>query len=396
VKFGSEPFDSMISRRISIVTETYVPDVNGVAISLRYLIDALVEQGMVVQLIRTRPRSGWTPVVEEVWCRGLTIPMYPDLQIGVPSRNTLRTAWESFQPELVYIVTEGPLGNSALKLAEQKQLPVLSAFHTNFHRYSSYYGLGWIKTLTLNWLRRFHNRTGGTLVPAMEIAELLRSEAFERVSVLPHGVDCSLFQPRKRCASLRQQWGVSDGQRVLLYVGRIAAEKNIPLAIDAYQQARQAHPDVRLVMVGDGPLRPALEKAHPDIIFAGVQTGETLAHYFASADVFVFPSLTETFGLVTLEAMASGLPVIAFDMAAAHQYVTSGEHGLLAEVDNHQAFTDAVSVVLEGEVAKLGQQARQKAETLSWSCVGILLMQFIEAELERHHSDSQAALRTLV
>ncbi len=386
----------MISRRISIVTETYVPDVNGVAISLRYLIDALVEQGMVVQLIRTRPRSDWTPVFEEVWCRGLTIPMYPDLQIGVPSRNILRTAWESFQPELVYIVTEGPLGNSALKLAEQKQLPVLSAFHTNFHRYSSYYGLGWIKTLTLNWLRRFHPGTWGTLVPAMVIAELLRSEAFERVSVLPHGVDCSLFQPRKRCASLRQQWGVSDEQRVLLYVGRIAAEKNIPLAIDAYQQAQQAHPDVCLVMVGDGPLRPALEKAHPDIIFAGVQTGETLARYFASADVFVFPSLTETFGLVTLEAMASGLPVIAFDMAAAHQYVTPGEHGMLAEVDNHQAFMSAVSTLLEGSVANLGQQARQKAEALSWSCVGALLMQFIEAELERHNGNSQAALRTLV
>lgn len=386
----------MISRRISIITETYVPDVNGVAISLRYLIDALVEQGMVVQLIRTRPRSAWTPVVEEVWCRGLTIPMYPDLQIGVPSRKTLSKAWDSFQPELVYIVTEGPLGNSALKLAERRNLPVLSAFHTNFHRYSSYYGLGWIKTLTLNWLRRFHNRTGGTLVPAVEIAELLRSEAFERVDVLPHGVDCSLFQPAQRCPELRQQWGVSEQQRVLLYVGRIAAEKNIPLAIEAYQQARNTHPDIRLVMVGDGPLRLSLEKSHPDIVFAGVQTGATLARYFASADAFVFPSLTETFGLVTLEAMASGLPVVAFDMAAAHQYVTPGQHGVLAEVDNHPAFIEAVSTLLNESVADWGQQARQKAETLSWSCVGALLMQFIEAELERHRGNSQAALRTLV
>ena len=380
----------MTPRRISIVTETYVPDVNGVAISLRHLIDALVKQGVVVQLIRTRPRSAWTPVVEEINCPGITIPMYPELQMGVPSRRRIEEAWKRFNPDLVYLATEGLLGNSGLKLALQRKIPVLSAFHTNFHRYSSYYGLGWIKTLTLNWLRRFHNRTGGTLVPSDEIADLLVDEAFERVQVLPHGVDCSLFSPHKYSPELRASWGVTNEQRVLLYVGRIAAEKNIPLAIAAYEAARKQCPELKFVMVGDGPLRESLEKDHPEIVFAGVQTGEALAGYFASADVFVFPSVTETFGLVTLEAMASSLPVVAFDMAAAHKFVESGAEGLLAEVDNDDSFIAALDSILTLDVAVLGRQARIKAETLSWDAVAEQLMSIIEKEMQRFHSVSDS------
>ena len=136
---------TMAQIRISIVTETYVPDVNGVANSLRQLLSALNPEQFRIQIIRTCPRSGWLPESEEVWCRGLTIPMYPDLQLGLPARRRVARAWKSFQPDLVYIATEGPLGNSALRQARRQGIPVISAFHTNFHRYSSYYGLGWIR-----------------------------------------------------------------------------------------------------------------------------------------------------------------------------------------------------------------------------------------------------------
>lgn len=386
----------MTPRKISIVTETYVPDVNGVAISLRHLIDALVRQGVAIQLIRTRPRSAWTPVVEEIGCPGITIPMYPELQMGLPSRRRIEAAWDSFKPDLVYLATEGLLGNSGLKVAMRRKIPVLSAFHTNFHRYSSYYGLGWIKTLTLSWLRRFHNRTGGTLVPSDEIADLLQQEAFERVQVLPHGVDCDLFSPQKRSETLRESWGVTPDQQVLLYVGRIAAEKNIPLAIAAYEKARAANPELKFVLVGDGPLRDSLEKEHPEIEFAGVQTGETLSQYFASADAFVFPSVTETFGLVTLEAMASALPVVAFDMAAAHKFVESGSEGVVAEVDNDDAFIEALESLLSSDISQLGRQARIKAESLSWDAVATQFISIIEDELKRRGQASSSTLRTLV
>ncbi|MDP2506571.1 MULTISPECIES: glycosyltransferase family 1 protein [unclassified Oceanobacter] len=378
----------MAPLRISIVTETYVPDVNGVANSLRQLINALDPRHFQVQLIRTRPRSTWRPEVEEVWCRGLTIPMYPDLQIGWPARGDIRAAWDRFQPEFVFIATEGPLGNSALNLATERGIPVLSAFHTNFHRYSSYYGLGWIRTLTLNWLRRFHNRTAGTLVPSEEVAGFLCESSFHNVQVLPHGVNCHLFHPRRRSISLRQSWQVKDSDRVMLYVGRIAAEKNIPLAIAAYDQLRVTRPDLKLVMVGDGPMRGDIQASHPDVIFAGVQTGEALARHFASADLFVFPSVTETFGLVTLEAMASGLPVAAFDMAAAHMHIQSGVNGSLAPVEEkpdiaERMFVSAAEALLESDLVEQGKAARVTAEQLSWECVAGQFSRYIDRELDQ-------------
>lgn len=359
----------MVPIRLSIVTETYVPDVNGVANSLRQLIQSLDPQHYRIQIIRTRPRSSWIPDEEEVWCRGLTIPMYPDLQIGLPSRRRVASVWNRFQPDIVYIATEGPLGNSCLKEARRRSLPVISAFHTNFHRYSGYYGFGWIKTLILKWLRHFHNRTLATLVPSQESADLLQQSGFERVHVLPHGVDCDLFHPRRRSIALRQHWGVEDGGLVMLYVGRIAAEKNIPLLIKSYQQARQKMPDLTLVMVGDGPMRAELEEAHPDVHFAGIQTGELLARYYASADLFVFASVTETFGLVTLEAMASGLPVVAYDMAAAGQFVEPGKNGELAQPGNEDEFNRSLMLALQQPLCRLGQSARETAEQASWQSV---------------------------
>jgi len=359
---------TMAQIRISIVTETYVPDVNGVANSLRQLLSALNPEQFRIQIIRTCPRSGWLPESEEVWCRGLTIPMYPDLQLGLPARRRIARAWKSFQPDLVYIATEGPLGNSALRQARRQGIPVISAFHTNFHRYSSYYGLGWIKSLTLAWLRRFHNRTAATLVPAGEIAAALSADGFRNVSVLPHGVDCQLFHPRRRSIALRQQWQVGS-EPVLLYVGRIAAEKNIPLAIRSWQALRAQGTDARLVMVGDGPMRAELEREYPQIVFAGVQTGEALARYFASADAFIFPSQTETFGLVTLEAMASGLPVVAFNMAAAQMHVQAGINGELAITDTDDAFIAATLRLAGSNLQAMGVAARSQAERASWQSV---------------------------
>ena len=373
--------------RISIVSETYVPDVNGVANSLRHLIQALDNNKYRIQIIRTRPKSSWVPEVEEVWVKGLTIPMYPDLQIGLPSTKRIAAVWDQFQPQLVFIATEGPLGNSALKEAQRRGLPVLSAFHTNFHRYSSYYGMGWIKTLTLNWLRRFHNSTLGTLVPSAESAGFLRSNGFENVHVLPHGVDCGLFHPRRRSAYLRNQWQVNDNQPVALYVGRVAAEKNIPQVVASYRKLLQSTPDLRLVVVGDGPLRSQLEQQHPDIIFAGVQTGEALARYYASADFFMFASQTETFGLVTLEAMASGLPVAAYDLAAAGQFIRQGVDGQLAKADDSDAFTQACLQLLRMDLSMAGTQARESAEQASWAKVTQQFDQHVDAAI--HHSPEQ-------
>ena len=382
--------------RISIVTETYVPDVNGVANSLRQLIRALDPQRYQIQIIRTRPKSDWTAEHEEVWLPGLTIPMYPDLQVGLPATRRIRQAWQSFRPQLVFIATEGPLGNSALKAARRQGLPVLSAFHTNFHRYSSYYGLDWVKSLTLSWLRRFHNRTLGTLVPSAESAGFLSRSGFDNVHVLPHGVDCELFQPQRRCQSLRQQWRVQPDQPVALYVGRIAAEKNIPQVIVTLRALQQQQPRLKLVMVGDGPMRAELEQQHPDILFAGVQTGAALARYYASADLFIFASMTETFGLVTLEALASGLPVVAYNMAAAAQYVRPGINGYLAQENCGDDFTRAAQQLLQLDRIEAGKAARETAEQASWEAVAQQFDQHVHSALTQPCSKIRPHFQTMV
>mgnify|MGYP001294791286 CR=1 FL=1 len=381
--------------RISIVTETYVPDVNGVANSLNQLLQVLDRQQFRVQLVRTRPHTTWTSGEDEVCCRGIRLPFYPDVQIGLPARRRVAAAWDQFRPDLVYLVTEGPLGAAALWEARRRGIPVISSFHTNFHRYSAHYGFGWVQTLMLGWLRAFHNRTLQTLVPAVQMQQELLQAGFADVNLLPHGVDCQLFDPRRRSSELRQQW--QSGQApVMLYVGRLAPEKNIPLLVKSWQQLRHEYPGLQLVLVGDGPLRETLQRDCPDIHFAGIRTGTELAQYFASADLFVFPSLTETFGLVTLEAMASGLPVVAFDVAAAGQYVSSGCNGELAAAGDEEEFVESVRRLLARDLAVAGREARAQAELLGWERVAARFAEMALDVLTRESKNSVGQSQSMV
>ena len=378
--------------RLAIVTETFLPDVNGVANSLHQLLANLDPQRFDIRIYRPQPRQAWQPIWPEYCCRGVRIPMYPDLQLGLPRRQWLQQLWRQWMPDVVYIATEGPLGLSAARLARRLGIAVVSAFHTNFHRYSNYYGLGGLQRIALAWLRRFHNQTELTLVPSQDGANGLREAGVERVAVLSHGVDSDRFNPLKRCAELRQCWG---GGPVLLYVGRVAAEKNIPVAIRAYQQLRMSHPDVRLVIVGDGPLRVSLQQRHSDIIFTGVLTGEVLARHYASADALVFPSLTETFGLVTLEGMASGLPVVAYPYAAARQFIRSGENGELADDETESSFVEACQRLIGSDLVQQGQGARMAAEQVGWPQLAGQFERYLLSAIQQC-SDSQNSIQSVV
>jgi glycosyltransferase involved in cell wall biosynthesis len=185
------------------------------------------------------------------------------------------------------------------------------------------------------------------------------------------GIDHHLFTPERRCAALRRDWGAREGDAVVLYVGRLAPEKNFDLVVAAYRAMQRVHPAVKCVVVGDGPLRRALQHAHPDLLFCGVQTGANLARHYASADVFLFPSTTETFGNVTLEAMASGLVVVAYDYAAAHMHIRHGESGVLVPYGSADAFVEAAVALARTPQVLPGirQQARAHAVTLDWQQV---------------------------
>lgn len=360
------------SLRLSVVTETWPPEINGVALTLSRLVQGLCARNHQVQLIR--PRQAREEAArhdlgfQELLMRGMPIPRYPDLKLGLPSKGSLVRAWTLHRPDLVHIATEGPLGWSALQAARRLRLPVTSDFRTNFHAYSRHYGVGWLKTPIVAYLRKFHNLTRCTMVPTQGLRAELQAIGFQNVQVIARGVDTQLFSPARRDEALRQSWGAGPDDLVMVAVGRLAAEKNLEVVIQAYEAMRSAREDVRLVFVGDGPQRAALQQRCPAAHFAGMRRGEDLAAHYASADLFVFPSLTETFGNVTIEALASGLPVLAFDTAAAGDWVSPGHNGWLLPVDDARGLAQQALVLARdpAQVRAAAAHARAQVAQLDW------------------------------
>lgn len=364
------------SLRVALVTETYPPEINGVAMTLACLVAGLQARGHDVQLLRPRQApdaQSQRPVngLEEVLMRGLPIPKYPHLRMGLPAKKHLLSLWTARRPDLVHIATEGPLGWSALQAARKLRLPVSSDFRTNFDAYSRHYGVGWLQKPIAAYLRKFHNQAHCTMVPTEQLRRSLDGQGFERLHVVARGIDTAMFNPAHRDASLRAQWGVGEHDRVVLSVGRLAAEKNLGLLVDAFQAMRAVDPRLKLVLVGDGPQRAELQQRCLGAWFAGSQTGRALSRHYASADVFLFPSLTETYGNVTPEALASGLAVLAFEHAAASELIRSGHNGLLAPLGDAGAFVRrAVDMAANPALCQqLAQQARASVITRDWATI---------------------------
>lgn len=379
------------SLRVAFVTETYPPEVNGVSMTLARLVEGLHERNHDVQLVRPRQPGVHTSEeaerFHEVLMRGLPVPRYPSLRMGVPSKRSLVRLWALRRPDIVHIATEGPLGWSALQACRHLKLPVTSDFRTNFHAYSQHYGVGWLRKPIMAYLRKFHNATRRTFVPTAALAKDLSRCGFLRLRVVSRGVDTGLFHPQRRDDALRRSWGAGPDDLVVTCVGRLAPEKNLDLLVRAFDalQSRRALGRPMLVLVGDGPLRAALQARRPDALFTGQRTGEDLARHVASADLFVFPSMTETFGNVVTEALSSGVPVVAYDHAAAAQLLQSGANGQRVPLGQEQAFIDAV-VAAAGDreaLTRSREQARRSVESLDWSDV----VKRFEAELREALND---------
>ena len=366
----------MHAMRVAVVTETYPPEVNGVAATVCRVVEGLQARGHVLQLVRPRQHADEAAGPLEVLVRGLPIPRYPLLKMGLPARRALLRLWTAQRPDVVHLVTEGPLGWSALQAALQLKLPVVSDFRTNFHAYSRHYGLGWLHTPVMAYLRHFHQRTACTMVPTEALRSELAAAGFRGLRVVARGVDTQRYSPSLRSETLRASWGARPDTLVALYVGRLAPEKNLGVVVDAAEAMRQhlggpgqrLRQRLRLVLVGDGPERARLQLRCPDAVFAGQRHGADLAAHYASADVFLFGSLTETFGNVVTEAMASGLALVAYDHAAAGQLIRHGQNGLLARCDDVAGFCH-LACRLAGDRAQqraLGMQARATALGLDW------------------------------
>jgi len=362
--------------RIAVVTETYPPEVNGVAMTLGRICEGLRERGVPLQVIRPRQAQDSAASAPKddalVLMPGMRVPGYAAVRIGLPfAGSRIESAWRRWRPDIVHIATEGPLGWSALRAAHRSRIPVTSSFHTNFHGYASHYCAAPLQNAVMRYLRNFHNRTGVTIVPTTEKLEELHRIGFQRLAVVGRGADISRFSPQHRSSALRTQLGVRECAPLVLHVGRLAAEKNLDLLFAGFSAIRAVRPEARLVIVGDGPERTRLERRHSGHVFTGIRTGEELARLYASADLFLYPSLTETYGNVTVEAMASGLAVLAFDYAAAREHIAPGVNGYLAR------YGDAVDFIARaremalsaGGLQGLRARARTTAEGLGWDPV---------------------------
>jgi glycosyltransferase involved in cell wall biosynthesis len=390
-----------VAVNIALVTETYPPEVNGVAMTLQRLVSGIVGQGHAIQVVRPRQDEDVkaTSVGSKetrLLVRSIALPYYADLRLGMPAIRQIRTAWTRHRPECVHIATEGPLGCAALWVARQLQIPVISSFHTNFHSYGAHYGLGMLRHLGFAYLRTFHNYTAATFAPTRAICDELSTQGIRHLRVMSRGVDCDLYDPAVSCAKLRHRWLGDSIAPVVLYVGRIAQEKNLKLAIRAFHEIQQINSAARFVLVGDGPMRRELEQEYPEFLFTGFQKGAALAQCYASADVFLFPSVTETFGNVLTEAMASGLACIAYDYAAAREYATDGKNALLAPLGDEACFLAAARRLAQDVSLRehLGQSARQLALRLNWDSVVRAYLEDVRAIVETEDYRVDAALPT--
>jgi glycosyltransferase involved in cell wall biosynthesis len=348
--------------KIAFITETYPPEINGVALTVQSLVLHCRKLGHFVELWRpwqpapelqaSQPLDGSAQrLILEHLVPGARLPFYAGLRFGFPAKSRLLTHWRRYRPDGVYVATEGPLGWSAVAAARALGIPVVTGLHTRFDDFMGHYGIGLLRRPAFTFMRYFHNRAQATLVPTRSLQNWLLARGFRAVERLQRAVDTQQFAPAFRCNALRASWGANAEAPALLFVGRIAPEKNLPLAIQAFAKIRSQYPGARLVWVGDGPALAALkaELAHDSgHIFCGMLRGAALARAYASADIFLFPSLSETFGNVTLEALASGVPVCAFDYGAAEEAIVNDINGVRI------AFGDALEFVAAAN--RLAQQ----------------------------------------
>lgn len=361
--------------KLALVTETFPPEINGVAMTFGTIARELGRRGHAVTVYRPfrydLPTPESHPEFVEVPLPGMAIPRYPMLRLGFPALRRLRRAWTDDVPDLVHVATEGPLGASAVSAARSLGIPVTSSFHTNFHAYTRHYGFAPLSQAVLGWLKRVHNRTLRTFAPTLDLCAELEALGFLNVAVLSRGVDTRQFRPAHRDEALRLRWGAAEGDPVVIHAGRMAPEKNYTLLLQIFAAMQRANPRCRFVLVGDGPLRARLERENPNCVFTGFIPRSELAQHYASADIYIHASLTETFGNVLTEAMASGLAVAGFNYAAARQFVRHAKSGLLVPCDQPKALLEAATLLATDEFLRtqLRLAARTAVEAQSWDNV---------------------------
>jgi glycosyltransferase involved in cell wall biosynthesis len=367
--------------KIALFTETFLPKVDGIVTRLSHTVDHLQRLGD--QVLVVSPDGGLREYKGAKICGipGFPLPLYPELKLALP-RPSLRQVLEEFRPDLIHIVNPAVLGLGGLYYAKSLDVPLVASYHTHLPKYLEHYGLGMLEGVLWELLKAMHNQAQLNLCTSTAMQEALTSHGIERVEVWQKGVDTELFQPDLASQAVRSHLSQGHPEHpLLLYVGRLSAEKEI----DRIKPVLQAIPGARLALVGDGPYRTELEKEFADTPthFVGYLTGKDLAAAFASADAFVFPSRTETLGLVLLEAMAAGCPVIAANAGGIPDIVTDGVNGYLFDPQDEYGAIGATQRLLNSPHTRdlLRRNARLEAEKWGWAAATRQLQGFYQSVL---------------
>jgi glycosyltransferase involved in cell wall biosynthesis len=375
--------------RIALFSETFLPKVDGIVTRLRHTVDHLQRMGNQVMVFS--PDGGLKEYkgAKIHGVSGFPLPLYPELKLALP-RPSIGEALKQFQPDLIHVVNPAVLGLAGVYYARSLDIPLIASYHTHLPEYLQHYGLGMLEGVMWELLKAVHNQASINLCTSTAMMQALSDHGIERTALWQRGVDTETFQPHLASREMRSHLsqGYPDAP-LLLYVGRLSAEKEI----EQIRPVMEAIPDARLALVGDGPHRQNLEKFFADTPthFVGYLKGKDLAAAFASADAFVFPSRTETLGLVLLEAMAAGCPVVAARSGGIPDIVTDGVNGYLFDpADERGAITATIRLLENAEERhRLRQNARQEAERWGWSAATRQLQAYYHAILaEQSYSEA--------
>ena len=370
--------------RIAFFTETFLPKVDGIVTRLTKTLPHLVEAGDEVLIFCPEGAPDSHAGAQVVGVPAMPLPLYPELKLALP-RPAVSEALERFQPDLVHVVNPAVLGLGGIWLAKTRNLPLVASYHTHLPKYLEHYGMGMLEPLLWELLKAAHNQAELNLCTSTAMVDELAAKGIEHTALWQRGVDTELFRPELASTVMRQRLhgGHSDTGNLLLYIGRLSAEKQI----ERIRPVLEAMPEARLALVGDGPHRQQLERVFEGTAttFVGYLSGDALASAYASGDAFVFPSSTETLGLVLLEAMAAGCPVVGANRGGIPDIVTDGVNGRLYEPNQPASLITAVQRLLGDQASRsqLRLSARLEAERWGWAGATAQLRGYYRQVLER-------------
>lgn len=375
--------------RIAIITETFLPATDGVVTRLRHTLEELDAAGDEVLVVCPRYRGEENPpsyagaYVHRA--PGVPFPPYPEIKLA-PTNPSVGRVLRRFKPDVLHAVNPFILGIATPYYARRLGVPMVASYHTNVAEYTRFYGLPFLYELTRKYTRTIHNLAAVNLCTSRSTLSYLKSEGIERLNLWPQGVDARLFNPDRASRAMRQRLSGGEPEAdLLVFVGRLAPEKGI----ERLKTVLHHLPNTRLAIVGDGPARADLEREYAGerVVFTGRLAGEELAAAYASGDVFVFPSTTETLGMAMIEGLASGLPVVAARSGASAEVVREGVDGLLYEPGDPESLVGCVRRMFaeKGLRERLAGGARNSAESRSWAASTQAVREFYRKALEVGH-----------